>query len=357
MKKRFLVVLLAAVSIVQSSTASASSMESVIVPHSISIVDGILDSECPEDLSFSLGESEMIVPITVCERGSLLIGVRKRCNNPYRGLNLQLYRDSACTEPVSSSIEFSDSPFVSSSIECTEAGTYYLQAELLRTDEVEQEMLFSLSVNFVSSIPQSLAEEEVICGFGSTDYLFSLVQDGCAVFSFLGICGFPNPNDITLDLLDRDGSLIRQGICIASCIEGEYNTVFSLKAGSYRLRVHSLVPYVLSYVCRQVSFSSKENAQKLSFDQQYNGVIRDFSCNWFRLDLDKKQRAYLVYSTSSGNSLNFELLDSDGRPVQADTVSNGVFKTTKKCKKGTYYLRVSKEECSVKDCYSFVLKK
>jgi len=360
MKKRLIVALLTAVSIVQSSTASASSIENVIVPHSISIVDGILDSECPEDLSFSFGESEVIVPVTVCEQGGLLVGVRKRCNNPYRGLNLQLYRDSACTEPISPIIEFQDSSFVSSSIECAEAGTYYLRADLLRTDEVEQEMLFSLSVDFVSSVNRSLTEQETVCSFGSnyaTNYSFSLDQDGGAVFSFLGICSFLNPNSITLDLLDSDGSLVRQGIRIVpSCKDGKYSAVFALKAGSYRLRTHSLVSYVLNYSCRQVFSSSKETAQRISFNKQYFGVVEDFSCNWFFPDLDKKQRVRLVYSASSGSSLKFELSDSNGRPVQTVTVFNGVLKTTKKCKKGTYYFKVSKEGCSAEDCYSFVLK-
>lgn len=358
MKKRLIAALLIAVSVVvQSSTTSAFCMESVIVPHSISIVDGILDSECPEDLSFSFGKSEVVVPITVCERGSLLIGVRKRCNNPYRGLTLQLYRDSSCTELVSSIMEFEDSPFTSSNVECTETGTYYLRAELLRTDEVDQEMLFSLSVNFVSNVNRSLKEEETVCGFGDTDYSFSLIQDGCAVFSFSGIDSFLNPNSISLDLLNSDGSLVRQGIrIIASGMEGEYSAVFARKAGTYHLRVYSLVPYALNYSCKQVFFSSKETAKRISFNREYFGVVENSSCNWFCLDLNKRQRVHLVYNTSSGSSLNFELLDSNGCSVQTNVISNGVLKTAKKCKKGTYYLRVSTKGYSAEDDYSFVLK-
>ncbi len=361
MKKRLIAALLIAVSVVvQSSTTSAFCMESVIVPHSISIVDGILDSECPEDLSFSFGESEVVVPITVCERGSLLIGVRKRWNNPYRGLNLQLYRDSSCTEPVSSIMEFEDSPFASSSVECTETGTYYLRAELLRTNEVDQEMLFSLSVDFVSNVNRSLKEEETVCGFGGsygTDYSFSLVRDSCAVFSFSGIDSFLNANSISLDLLNSNGSLIRQGIrIIASGMEGEYSAVFTRKAGTYHLRVHSLVPYALSYSCKQVFSSSKETAKRISFNREYFGVVENSSCNWFCLDLNKRQCVHLVYNTSSGSSLNFELLDSNGCPVQTNVISNGVLKTAKKCKKGTYYLRVSTKGYSAEDDYSFVLR-
>lgn len=314
--------------------------------------------------SGSYVKGEFVIPIKIANKGILQLGLEEGFPvGDKTHVYATMYKDAACKKSMNqSTYGFVDIPA---------KATYYLKLEVTDYNESQASLYpFGISLNFASGVDK-VAKNKTWMTAGLTDYKVPIYYKVTVT----------KPSKITIETDGLSGRQITLCNSKKKAIseEGYSSTILSEKIvyavpkGSYYVKLTSsgkLLRTKITYAsASDASGSTKAKATTLKLNAAAKkGIVttadKTSKVDWYKFTLTKSSTVNLLFKgdVSSGR-INLELYGGGVRgsinaslsKVGADSSTKCQTYTSSKLPKGTYYIKVTKNDAKTSGTYSVAI--
>lgn len=315
------------------------------------------------------GKAEYIVPINIPNKGLLFVGFKKEEADSLN-TDVDLYEDIECQNSI----------YISSTNNCAkieEAGTYYFKFSVSDYRETKGEkFIFGIQTCVVSGDNMTLKnKEQVISAF--VDYTNPIYYK----------VSVSNPGTITFNVEGESSSYVT--LCnskkkaltdevSSSYTDGEY--VYAVGKGTYYIKVKSYAEMITAKSTvksvKDMGGASKAKATKLTIGaKNKSGLVlatdKSKKADWFKFYNSKNQkvtvnitgivqsgevRIEMYYSNGKKFSSSYAILNEYRKDASFSPYVARLGATSGKLPKGTYYIKIIKDDKVTTGTYSIKVK-
>lgn len=335
-------------------------------------------------LDIPAGEESVtqIYPVTVPQKGAVTFMVmRNNMTTAFSNLTISLYSDISCTEEYGTMAYGNEETLQESELFFQNAGTYYLKVVLDRADNVTDALSFVLGSFFVSNADRDLAEDTLAIAYSDNEhnkirYKLQVKKTGVMAFA-----AFPSDYTSTFGGDITIYNAKKQAISVKETISNNKDTstnakyaraYYTVQKGTYYIEfsaVASTSHYIVGYSMvnkKDASGASRTKAAKLTIGGKLKSGMVLLSdsvkkTDWYRLTLKEKKKFTILIDAYVSGKLKVEVCDSKGRTIPFGTrtmnkTAQYKMPTKGKWSKGTYYIKVTKENKKASGYYEIKIK-
>lgn len=321
-------------------------------------------------------ETTLIYPVIIPEKGAVDFSIVQSNETGFFNLTMELYSDVVCTKQCGNSIYYLENDiYGQGKCFCPYAGTYYLKVMFSRQAEIYDTKTFTLYSSFISNADRSMKENVLIYSYADNShsditYKIKVKRTGILIFAaspidtdnFTGIIRLYNAKKKAISAKNQLSGT--QG-----SDSGYARIYYTVKKGTYYLKVSAFQNYFAGYVLEKVkdrSGKSKAKATNLKIKgKAKEGVVlvsdSAKKTDWYKIKLKKRTRFTIIVESYVNGRLKMEVCNSKGKTVSFGEnylyTAKNKFRTSGKWTKGTYYIKIKKDNKKSSGYYRLKVKK
>ncbi len=360
---------------VAGTPAKAATVESTLVP---ALITDLATLPTPASTAITLPGAAgnksatpdslaKIVQISVEQRGVLNLGIT--ASGLADSVEANLYSDAACTLKVGYSMYITTSSLTAQDMyTITTPGTYYLKLSwrynfgLPETGSVIGVAAYAYTgeeLTLNDSFQAVYTGDSNIINYHKlvlpSDSMVTLYGNSCSTYD-------NSANSISINLCDKDKITLDEPYLSSY---DNYFSYYALKKGTYYIATNEDSPYQLKATVVKIkdqSGKSKGKAKLINKKKTVKGLVAlsegTSKVDWFKVKLAKNGKMKFKYTAkcNGSSSLKLEVIAANpnytlyNNVLYMQTGTNGF--TTKKIRKGTYYIKISKTYGEYSGSYS-----
>jgi hypothetical protein len=300
----------------------------------------------------------------------------------YQGTNTKtvyfnLYSDAACSKEVDygKTLEASTEAQETKGFEVPKAGTYYLKIASYDSSDIT----YKLSGIIYSSDDDSVSANtyRVFSLLGSDDvnyYKINVNKTGVTTVIMAYADSSECDGDLTIKVCKKTNGVMKELASGKSSIDG---SSFALAKGTYYLKVsgYSSDYYQMGYKVKEVkdkSGSKKTKAASIKWKGTASGLIlatdKTSKADWYKFSNSTKRKVTVTLKGTVTGSVTLEFMGAKGdsfgkmyineykKEAAGSAYVGTYYSSSGKLPKGTYYIKVTKEDMDVSGSYSISIK-